>query len=1841
MFSSYPLTRACRIFTSFFALLLIQLISNSSHVLATSNDDGCVRQMANTTSCANKTFVLYLIDKYDNTYHLSGTSSSYNWLENPDGTVRITGTGFTHSSLSGDVFTVDIQLSSPTSTAPSGSPKSNYCGSLGSTNDWVYYETVSGTVTSKIHGVFSVSKRGTAFQLGTNANTNQLGYGASGWLTLTGGDGYFDAGDINTMLTSSCTPRVIECERDVQNTVGCANTPYVLWFKNKYNTAFHLDGDTSTYRWLQYENGDVRLIASGLEHSSLTNDTYDIDILFGGLTSSAPSGSPKGSNCGTVGSTNDWSYFTTTNGTVRSSKHGTFIVTRQGPAFQQGKDANITQLGYGASGWLYISGGDGYLSSGDINVMLSESCDEPSDDPVVVCERDVKNTVGCANTPYILWFKNKYGNAFHLDGDTSTYKWVEYDNGNVRLTASDLEHPSLSNDTYDIDILFEGATTSAPSGSPKSSNCGTVNSYSDWTYFTSTSGTITSSQHGTFTVSRKGPAFQQGNDANITQLGYGGSGWLYISGGDGYLTTGDINVILSEDCEGGNSECDGTSHSFDPCIVAIGKGSTGRASTTINITTPVSEIDEILVEGIYKGGQPTYGNFYNGTSTVSWTSSDAQTLNNVSGTSNKGFYQATLPAASSVTMNVGNYRSNMHGFVAYVKLKDEYCSDNFTSLSDDRYYIYHNTKTTTLTLPNTANAKNITAVLPIAEMNNDSRVAVFTLAAGSQSKTVTINTYDLGQSMTILTLSLDEVPGNVTSATLTFHSPSDNGDSYVTGNASINWYLPCQSEATNLISGYTFFDRNRDTIKSDGEESEQGITVYLYSDTNHDGILDSGEDTPIDSLITDGDGYYEFEVPYSCTTKNVSGIEYSYGINNPANAVGNPGSNFAGFTMDTDNFIVELDGIVPVGGTYEIFLKAIESGAYAIISESTDGVNFYHNTDIALTSSSKLGYTITASRNTKYIKFDKHDIDGISGYNVNGSTYTNVYDYGIYGVEFCSGANSFIVQTNEETHPEGSSMTTDNIETASFNSGGNHDQNNNFGINGPVFIDGYVYKDPNSNGVKEGGEPGQIGVTVYLYYDLNLNGQVDPGEPAIDSAISSSSGYYSFERQFGCMNQFIKGVSYTSGINNPSNAIGMPDNNYAGFTMDTDNYVVELDGTIPSGAKYDAYFGAIESGAIAIISESTDGINFYHNTNVPITTSGSKAYEITASRDVRFIKFDKHDIDPISGLIIFGSTNTNVYDYAIYGIQFCNAQINAYAVNTKLSEYPSGTSLTTDNIESALFTSYNQEDLNNNFGFNVEGGVGEFCGSLKITVNHNKVEGDDDLSDFPVYFDITNAALKSATNGGSVASEYGYDVQLTNQVGARLNIELIDYEPTTGRIKFWGSVDVLKAGSNTILYLRHGNIDSSTTDPSSTNTWSEDYKSVYHFEDLNDATGNNNTATNYGASTANGKLSGSYKFNGSSDYMRVPYSTSLNIGGKNLTMSAWVKIDPSPSDDAPFAAKGPSVNQEAYMFGVDGGTSPVKINSRVTTNTGHYRHDAGSLPTSEWALVHFVYDGLATSNQKRVYVNGNLAYTAGAAGDIKQGNHDMFIGKRLYADNRYLDGKLDELRISCSSSSAGWVGTEYNNQHNPSTFYSLSTGTECTDPVPVTWLEFKAQKVSESSNQLTWSTASEINNDYFEIQRRWENETEFKVIGKVQGSGTSSSISLYSYPDFISEKNGDVVYYRLRQVDFDGTIDYSSIRLIDYKSALSGGGLVNRVYPVPAATEVTLELNNRIKERDISSIRIMDLTGRELSNDAMYTHNGNLVNVNISNMPTGIYYIEISNVLETQTLRFIVDRSNY
>ena len=121
-------------------------------------------------------------------------------------------------------------------------------------------------------------------------------------------------------------------------------------------------------------------------------------------------------------------------------------------------------------------------------------------------------------------------------------------------------------------------------------------------------------------------------------------------------------------------------------------------------------------------------------------------------------------------------------------------------------------------------------------------------------------------------------------------------------------------------------------------------------------------------------------------------------------------------------------------------------------------------------------------------------------------------------------------------------------------------------------------------------------------------------------------------------------------------------------------------------------------------------------------------------------------------------------------------------------------------------------------------------------------------------------------------------------------------------------------------------------------------------------------------------------------------------------------------------------------------------------------------------------------------------------------------------------------------------------------------------PLPVELVAFVAEAQGQAA-RLNWSTASEKNSARFEVERSAAGR-RFGRIGEVAAQGSSTTAVAYSYLDREAVQVAVLVYYRLRQVDQDGTFSYSPVRSVAFKQLAPAFDL----YPNPALAAITLDL---------------------------------------------------------------------
>jgi hypothetical protein len=168
-------------------------------------------------------------------------------------------------------------------------------------------------------------------------------------------------------------------------------------------------------------------------------------------------------------------------------------------------------------------------------------------------------------------------------------------------------------------------------------------------------------------------------------------------------------------------------------------------------------------------------------------------------------------------------------------------------------------------------------------------------------------------------------------------------------------------------------------------------------------------------------------------------------------------------------------------------------------------------------------------------------------------------------------------------------------------------------------------------------------------------------------------------------------------------------------------------------------------------------------------------------------------------------------------------------------------------------------------------------------------------------------------------------------------------------------------------------------------------------------------------------------------------------------------------------------------------------------------------------------------------------------------------------------------------------------------------------PAPVTYLNFDAKK-SEEYIYLNWVITSELNNDYYSVERCTDGFS-FVEIGRIKGMGNSSTSKMYKYTDTYS--GTDNLYYRLAQYDLDGTVHYSTV--IKVKPQNTKAGLIIQNNPFQDELYI-VALGEEQKERPV--VNVLDYSGKLLISKTVEMNEEMAIG---SELPAGLYFLQYVN----------------
>ncbi|MGD1847058.1 MAG: FG-GAP-like repeat-containing protein, partial [Salibacteraceae bacterium] len=254
-------------------------------------------------------------------------------------------------------------------------------------------------------------------------------------------------------------------------------------------------------------------------------------------------------------------------------------------------------------------------------------------------------------------------------------------------------------------------------------------------------------------------------------------------------------------------------------VEVFGTGAAGLTTATLNLTDSAN-MDSLIAESVFKSGN---------TSSITYATSAGQNIVNntsiptINPAGNRGVFQTNLNPTTTISATTTN-ASATRSLIGYV-----YRSDNtkaIISIHDVFHvYLFKDSYTRNITIPAGTSVRNIKIVVPVSELNPDGRSCRITASAGGVTEVLETFTEDLGNSLKLFTIVLEDVPASATSITLEIVSSTSIGDSFIAGGAIID--IQCTSNAPEAV----------DDVASTVENNAVVIDV-LANDSDADNNLD-------------------------------------------------------------------------------------------------------------------------------------------------------------------------------------------------------------------------------------------------------------------------------------------------------------------------------------------------------------------------------------------------------------------------------------------------------------------------------------------------------------------------------------------------------------------------------------------------------------------------------------------------------------------------------------------------------------------------------------------------------------------------------------------------------------------------------------------------------------------------------------------------------------------------------------------------------------------------------------------------------------------------------------------
>ena len=319
---------------------------------------------------------------------------------------------------------------------------------------------------------------------------------------------------------------------------------------------------------------------------------------------------------------------------------------------------------------------------------------------------------------------------------------------------------------------------------------------------------------------------------------------------------------------------------------------------------------------------------------------------------------------------------------------------------------------------------------------------------------------------------------------------------------------------------------------------------------------------------------------------------------------------------------------------------------------------------------------------------------------------------------------------------------------------------------------------------------------------------------------------------------------------------------------------------------------------------------------------------------------------------------------------------------------------------------------------------------IPLTIAVSQVNGSH--TGFPVYIDLNQVA---SSNFFSEVEASGADIRITTSNGLGLvPFEVVDVDTAakTGEVHFKAAT----VNGGETFYLYYGNSGASALAETDTygaqNVWTNNYIAVFHMNEDPSGTVFDSTANSFDASSSGsmgsadlvtGKVGDAIDFDGSDDELQFTPSTYST--DNTVTITAWANYDAVDNYDAIISSRQGGGSRSlhpssgtAYVYSWDDDAAEWSASTGLSTSASTWHYYALALTASD---AYLVLDGASYTNTE-THALQTISTT-------------WTIGEDDNTGTRWFDGRIDELRFSDATRSAGWIDTQYNNQFSPATFF--------------------------------------------------------------------------------------------------------------------------------------------------------------------------------------------------------------